>query len=305
MSAIGGSCTAGRPKAGSAGRRVVSCLILPLVFCIAGLGGCGDPGRGRAGQATLKLAVLPVHDGRAMSDAYQPLLDHLSSETGYEVRYISSQDYDGFGAAVASSGAEVVLCDPLVFVTLRRTQGATALASGLPQDGGREDRGVIAVAAGSALTDPAQLRGKTIACVARRSAGGYLSQALALRAAGILLPDAARLVACGTMERAAALVRSGRADAAFLGRRTMAGADSSGLRVLAQGEPVPGWVCGSLDGADPDAAARVAEALLRLAPSNAEHSKLLARLDCARFGPPDQAGLDELAKQARSLAVPH
>lgn len=305
MNQIDERCKMKRAKSKMPNRPTFSFFILYLAFCVVSFSGCGDAGRSRYGQTTLKMAILPVHTGEAMSSMFTPLLGYLSSETGYELQYISSQTYDGFGAAVEGSGAAVVFCDPLVFLTLQRTQGAVALATGIAADGGRTGSGVIAVAAASPVTGLAQLRGAPIACVARQSADGYVSQALSLRAAGIDLPGGARLVRCGTMEEAAALARAGRVAAAFLGPQAMNSADSAGLRVVSPGAPVPAWVCAALGGADPEAAARIATALFRLAPANPEHAKILARLGFARFAPPAAAELGELGRQAAALAIPY
>jgi phosphonate transport system substrate-binding protein len=286
-------------------RNAVSFFILHLALCIICFNGCGDAGRGSYSQASLKMAILPVHSGEAMSGVFMPLLEYLTSETGYEIQYISSLTYDGFGAAIEGSGATVVLCDPLVYLTLRRTQQARALAVGISPDGARTSSGVIIVAAGSPVTGLAFLRGRPVACVSRQSAEGYVSQALSLAAAGIVLPDDARLVSCGTMEQAASAVRSGRAAAAFVSRQTMAGPDSAGLRVLAAGAPVPTWVCAALGNGEPEAAARIGAALLRLAPANPEHAKILARIGYARFDLPVPDGLEELGKQAAALRLPY
>jgi ABC-type phosphate/phosphonate transport system substrate-binding protein len=279
--------------------------VLLSALCVLVVAGCGDAGRGRYGQTTLKMAILPVHTGQAMNSSFTPLLEYLSSETGYEVQYISSQTYEGFGAAVEGSGAAVVFCDPLVFLTLQRTQGAVALAAGIATDGGRTWPGVVAVAASSPVTGLSQLRGASVACVARRSADGYVSQALALRQAGIELPGDARLVGCAPLEAAAALVRTGRVAAAFLGPQAMTGDDSAGLRVVSAGAPVPTWVCAALGGADPEAATRVAAALLRLSPTNPEHARILSRLGFARFDRPAATDLEALGRQATSLAIPY
>jgi ABC-type phosphate/phosphonate transport system substrate-binding protein len=279
-------------------------IIAGLIITVS-VAGCGDAGRGSYGQASLKMAILPVHGGEAMNGVFMPLLEYLTSETGYEIQYISSLTYDGFGASVEGSGAAVVLCDPLVYLTLQRTQQARAMATGIGADGARTSSGVIVVAAGSQLTAISSLRGRTIVCVSRQSAEGYVSQALALRAAGIVLPDGARLVSCGTMEQAAAAVHSGRAAAAFLDRQTMAGPDSAGLRVLAAGAPVPTWVCAALGSGEPETASRVGAALFRLTPSNPEHAKILAKLGYARFDLPVPAGLEELGKQASALRLPY
>jgi hypothetical protein len=101
------------------------------------------------------------------------------------------------------------------------------------------------------------------------------------------------------------MVRSGRVAAAFLSRQTMAGPDSAGLRVLAGGAPVPTWVCAALGGGEPEAAARVGAALLRLTTANPEHAKILAKLGYAKFDLPAPAGFEELGKQAASLRIPY
>ncbi|MCU0607523.1 MAG: phosphate/phosphite/phosphonate ABC transporter substrate-binding protein, partial [Candidatus Edwardsbacteria bacterium] len=164
-------------------------LLAAVLLVIAG---CGEPGRGRYSQASLKMAFQPAHSGAVMNRAFAPLLEHLSSETGYEIQYVSSLAHDGFGAAVGGAGAAVAFCDPLTYLTLQRTQAARALAAGVGPEGDRSAAGVIAVAERSPLSGLPQLKGAVIAFVSRRSSEGYLSQALACAAAGVALPGDAR-----------------------------------------------------------------------------------------------------------------
>lgn len=279
--------------------------VLFLALAVSSLAGCGEPGRGRYSQASLKMAFQPAHTGAAMNRAYAPLLEHLSSETGYEIQYVSSLAHDGFGAAVGGAGAAVAFCDPLTYLTLQRTQAAQALAAGVGPRGDRTATGVIAVAERSPLSGVPQLRGAVIAFVSRRSSEGYVSQALACAAAGLALPGDARLVPCSDMEAAAAMVRDGRARAAFLDRRAMSGGAAAGLRVLADGAPVPTWICASLGGRTAEAAERVGAVLRALNPAHGEHAKVLAGLGYIRFEEPDRSALDALAAAAASLRIPY
>ncbi|MDI6739720.1 MAG: hypothetical protein QME74_05090, partial [Candidatus Edwardsbacteria bacterium] len=86
---------------------------------------------------------------------------------------------------------------------------------------------------------------------------------------------------------------------------TMAGPDSSGLRMLAAPAPVPNWVCATLGGGDPEAAAKIGAALFRLTPGNPAHAKILAKLGYVRFDAPVAADLEDLGKMANDLNVPY
>ena len=280
-------------------------IILLSAFCLLHVVSCGDLSRGRYNQAALKMAVQPIYAGDAMSRTFLPLLAYLSAETGYEVQYLSSLTYDGLGATVEGSGATLVLCDPVTLLTLRRTHQARALAIGLSGDRGSSS-GLIIVAQGSAIGDCRQLAGRRIAVVSQRSAQGYVSQAVWLQRLGVRLPRDARLVECGTMEQVVEMVRAGRADAGFVNwQQGMADPRPAGVTVLCQTAPVPNWVCATLEGGSPDTDAKIAAALLRLSPANAEQKKILDQLGYSRFGEVPANALAELESQLRALRIPY
>ena len=280
----------------------ICAIILLSAFCLLHSVGCGDVSRGRYNQASLKMVVQPVFSGAAMNRAFMPLFGYLSSETGYEVQYLSSLTFDGLGATIESSGAALVLCDPVTLLTLRRTHQARVLAAG---DGAALAPGLIIVNSAAGILDCAQLKGRGIAIISQQSAQGYVSQALFLQARGIVLPRDARLSSCGTMEEVVAAVRSGRAAAGFVSPQALAGSRTADVTVLCQTTAVPNWVCATLDGGSTESDAKVAAALLRLSPANAEQGKILQQLGYSRFGEVPAVSLTELERQVRSLKVPY
>jgi ABC-type phosphate/phosphonate transport system substrate-binding protein len=281
--------------------RVCSIILLSAI-CLLHSVGCGDVSRGRYNQASLKMAVQPIYEGAAMNRTFMPLFGYLSTETGYEVQYLSSLTYDGLGATIEGSGATLVLCDPVTLLTLQRTHRAQVLAAG---DGAELAAGLIIVGNRAGISDCAQLKRRTIAIVSQQSAQGYVSQAVYLQARGVVLPQDARLVNCGTMEQVIAAVRGGRADAGFVNQQALGAPRTTDVTVLCQTAAEPNWVCAALDGGSPESDAKVTAALLRLSPANAEQNKVLQQLGYSRFGELPAATMAELERQVRSLKIPY
>lgn len=279
-------------------------IFLLSSFCLLLFAGCGNLPRGSISQEPVKMAVLPVYSTAQTSQKYLPLLKYLSGETGYEVQYIWGQSYAGLGAAIETSGADFVICDPLSYLTLQKTRRARPLVVSVERSGQTEVRGLIIVPQNSDITGPLELKGKLVACVSMQSSAGFLSQALYLRSLGLLPGKDYRMLICGTMDEVLKKVASGQVQAGFGGPGSLEAARDKGLDLLASTEPVPGWLCLSLKSDNYEVEDKLTKAFLRLNQANPEHQKILDALGYYGFARPDQADFKGLAEKARSLDIP-
>ncbi|MDO9391978.1 MAG: phosphate/phosphite/phosphonate ABC transporter substrate-binding protein [bacterium] len=250
------------------------------------------------------MAVLPAYSTALTSQKYLPLLNYLSRETGYEVQYIWGQSYSGLGAAIETSGADFVICDPLAYLTLQKTHRAKLLVISVGEDGRTEAPGMIFVPQGSQITDPRSLKGKLVACASMQSSEGFISQAVYLRSLGLLAGRDYRLLVCGTMDEVVKKVAAGKAQAGFGGTGILDQLMAEKLVSLASTDPVPGWLCLSLKGDNYEVEEKLTQAFLRLGLENTEHKKLLEGLGYNGFAISQGTGLKGLAEMARSLNVP-
>lgn len=275
-----------------------------ILFFVLSSMGCGNISRGSLSQEAVKMAVLPAYSTALTGQKYLPLLSYLSRETGYEVQYIWGQGYAGLGAAIETSGADFVICDPLSYLTLQKTHRAKLLVISVGAGGQTEAPGMIFVPQGSQITDPRSLKGKLVACASMQSSEGFISQAVYLRSLGLLAGRDYRLLVCGTMDEVVKKVADGKAQAGFGGPGCLDPAMTGRLIPLASTDPVPGWLCLSLKGDNYEVEEKLTQAFLRLGLENTEHKKLLEGLGYNGFAIPQGAGLKGLAEMARSLNVP-
>ena len=267
--------------------------------------GCGNISRGSLNQEAVKMAVLPAYSTNLTSQKYLSLLNYLSRETGYEVQYIWGQSYAGLGAAIETSGADFVICDPLSYLTLQKTHRARPMVIGIPPGGQTEVQGLIFVSPKSSITDPLSLKGKLVACASMQSSEGFLSQAFYLKSLGLIPGKDYRLLICGTMDQVVKKVASGQAEAGFGGPGCLDSSMVNNLVLLSRTEPVPGWLCLSLKGDNYEVEEKLTQAFLHLSRNNPEHKILLDGLGYQGFAGPPGADFKALAEKAQNLDIPY
>lgn len=286
--------------------RTVAGALLPSAFCFLLLAvGCGDLSRVRYGQETVKMAVLPAHSLEGMTERYLPLLRHLSSETGYDVQYVSSSSYSGFGATVEGSDVHLVLCDPAILLTLVKAARAEVLAVGLGSGRAELAPGLIVIRSGSGLTDVSQLRGRRAGLASQRSAEGFVSQSVTLAESGLDVRRDLKLVACGNMDEVIRRVREGKVDAGFVGQAAWDEAAVGGLEILARTEPVPNWCVAALPGTAPEIKMKMRTTLLAMSRGNEEHRRILDHLRLEGFSRPSARAAEAMARAADKAGIPY
>jgi PAS domain S-box-containing protein len=291
-------------------------LLLLLALLAAPWGGPNsDPSR------TLHIGVVAVRAAEVEKARWQPLSEYLQAQLGDVAVSLETYDYSGLEKAIQGRRVDVVITSPTDYLVHAHRMGLSApLASVVDREGGQALPGfgsaIVVRAERQDLKTLQDLRGKRIAAADRRSLYGYQAAAYELAAAGIRLPQDAKLIITGMpQDRVLDAILSGTADAGFvrsgiLEAREREGSVAPGvLRVLApQNRPdypyavstplYPDRPVAAMPQLDERLAKRVAAALLLL-PSDGETAR---RLDIYGFSLPHD--YEPVREVTRTLGLP-
>lgn len=283
-------------------------FILSYSLCIIGFAGCGNLPQGRYDQESVRVAVLPAYSTAAMSARFLPLLNKLSRETGFDVQYISAENISSFGASIENSQAQLVICDALTFLTLRKTKNAVALAVGQDKSGSTQTCGLIVTSFSEyskGINDASKLKDRAICCISKQSTEGYLSQAKYLFDKGINPERDLRVVTVGQLDRVLTSLDKGEFSAGFIPLSLWNDSLSKCYQVLASGQPVPNWVLVSLQGGHTDMDDKIKDAILALDPVRPEDQKILSGLGFYRFAEAGNVDFGAFAELADQMNIPY
>ncbi len=240
------------------------------------------------GPRTVRVAVLPLYSPITMYDRYDPLVRHLSRQIGREFKLVIPRDFDDFVRIVKTGGAQFSYQNPYVYALLAKEVPMRALLTTV--SGGETDvadafRGVIITRDDSELRDVRALRGKRVLIVSRKSAGGFLSQRLFLKQAGIDVERDLRLVDAKRQESVILGVYRGEAAAGFVRESALEELkneiDMRRIRVLATATSLPQWPLAIRGGVDPALTDSVKRLLLGLAGSDLLRAAKIERFRAA------------------------
>lgn len=143
-------------------------LLLPLAWALVLLTGCdgGDkpagpqygagPGQDRV---VYRLAVHPLHNPNKLSEAYQPLVDHLNRllpEARFELE--TSRDYQSYEAKIRARAPALLLPNPWqTLEAIKQNYRVIAMAGDAA-----DFKGLFIVRRDSKLKTPADLKGKAV-----------------------------------------------------------------------------------------------------------------------------------------------
>lgn len=117
-----------------------------------------------AGLPLYRLAVHPLYNPAKLSQAYQPLVDHLNRHVaGARFELEASRDYAAYEDKLRKRTPELLLPNPLQSLMAMRFGYQTIAMAGDAED----FKGIFIVRHDSPLRTPADLKGKAIACPAR------------------------------------------------------------------------------------------------------------------------------------------
>jgi len=291
----------GKGKMRGKGLVVVSILAMSLLV------GCHPTPRSEA-RKTVKVAILPEYSLELMAAKYMDLINYLSKETGYRIEYVSSLSYTNYLSTLESSRADVGFQNALVYQTLVKTRGAYPLCQAIGLDGSRTNRGVIITHKGSGIDSIYGLKNKRVMVASKKAVSGYLAQIADCAAQGID-PDRDLKIIIGTRQDEvvrkvlrrdvdAGFVREGVLQA--VGRVT----DVSDVRIIHYTRPYPNWVVAAFKETNPEIAAKVKGALLRLNEETLESRTILQLMGLQGFAESQDSDYQEVREAAARLGLP-
>jgi phosphonate transport system substrate-binding protein len=210
------------------------CLLLSLFCC------------GLAYAEDHVLSMLPTASVEADAALLAPLAARLSAETGTAVRPLASRSQAQYEADMLQGRIAVGYEDPGVYVSISSRHEAVAAVR--PERNGGLLRGIVISRPGSGIAKAADLKGKRIMIVSRKSAGGYLSQKQTLKEEGVDAEQDCQIAeaAAGREENVIIAVSIGEADAGFISESGLHKADEyiapGSVALIMTTAPLPTWV---------------------------------------------------------------
>ena len=168
-----------------------------------------------------KFGILAVRPKAESMAHWQPLFDYLNSTHPDQPLSFEILTYPELEAAIRHQGVDFVLTQPAHYLLLAQRENLQSpIATLVEQENGKPLSGfggVIVTRPELKIRELADLAGKRIAIINKRSLGGYLLQASELRRHGIHLPEDARIVETGDVQDAPiSELLAGNVDAAFV-----------------------------------------------------------------------------------------
>lgn len=108
---------------------------------------------------TLRFAIHPLHNPQKLSDAYQPLIDHLNRQIP-EVRFEleASRDYQAYEQKIRAREPEILLPNPWHSIEAMKVGYQVIAMAGDAED----FKGIFIVRKDSGITRPEDIKGKTV-----------------------------------------------------------------------------------------------------------------------------------------------
>ncbi|MGO1070994.1 phosphonate ABC transporter substrate-binding protein [Lysobacter sp. CA199] len=180
---------------------------------------------------TLKIALIPSEDSRAMIKQSQPMLDALGKQLGMKVQSFVATDYNGVIEALRSGHVDVAYLGPFSYVKAVEVAKAEAFAvAETSKNGSIAYHAQIIVGAKTPIRTLKDLKGRNFAFVDPTSTSGYIFPMMGLKQAGIdPKRDFANVVYTGAHDANLLAVKNGRVDAATVADRILAEAQAKGM----------------------------------------------------------------------------
>jgi phosphonate transport system substrate-binding protein len=254
-----------------------------------------------AARAELRFGIEPRGSAEETRSAFTPLAEYLARELDEPVRLVIADDFTDYGRRLQNREFDIAFAAPATILYSMELKGPELAAVALDRDSGATLKGVFLVPKDSPIESLAQLKGKTIAYVAK-SSQGYIVQSHTLRQAGLDPVKDVEAQFTQKLDRAVAAVLDGKADAAGVGDvvfgKLKGKMDLSSLRVLSTSPATPNWVVVSLRAG---MATKLKRALLKLAPGSALAKSVMGEKYFVGFQDLDVAELGLLRAAVRAV----
>ncbi|MGQ0573803.1 MAG: PhnD/SsuA/transferrin family substrate-binding protein [Pseudonocardia sp.] len=215
---------------------------------LVALAGCGGP-EPEAGPGTVRLAVTDLKGLEELQREFGAFVEVLERSTGLAVEFFPVSDRVAAAGALEADRVDMVFTGPAEYVVLaERTQAEPLVAIRRP-----DYHSCVYTAAGSNLTQVAQLRGQKIAMSDVGSTSGHLGPSQLLVDAGLDPQADVEVLTVGDAVHAALE----RGDVAAVGvgchdyEEFVPAADRAAFPLLVEGPPLPPDVVMYRKGVDP------------------------------------------------------
>lgn len=239
--------------------------------CLVMLGGWGAPAQAQE----YSVAVVPQVAPAKLAQAWMPLLERVSKESGVKLKFVTAPSISDFEQRLLQSGkADFTWCNPLDYVVAAEQYGYQDIA----REAKHPLKGIIVVKSDSPLKALTDLRGKRLVVPRGAFAAETLVQVELSRAG--LGPKDVEVRVANSHDSAYLMVLSGQVEAAGGVLRTfkeLRPEAQAGLRVLHTTQPTTPHPFSAHPRVPADVVKRVREALLKLGADPA-NSELLAGL---------------------------
>lgn len=262
--------------------------VLASAIVAAPLGSGGAPDS----RPSLRLAVLPCANIELTFRKFQPLLAYLKSATGHTVTLVVPVDLTQLEMDAAHGRIDFALQDPHTFRQVSHLFDTGALLQMRSLDGSTNQQGVLVVRRDSGLTDPAQLRGRTVMFGPRTSSPKWVAARLLFESRGVAVDSDLKVMNGGCCEDIAFAVSVRSVDAGvvcdhFLGqhgaRQKELGVEPGSLAVIGRTRAFPTRILAARKGVPADVLDAVARALLEIDPAKPAHAAMLASAELRGF----------------------
>jgi phosphonate transport system substrate-binding protein len=274
-------------------RRLVAVLAAALL--VAGVRASADD--------VIRIGIFPRKPATETRAAFEPLAKRLSAATGKKCELRLSADYAAFWDAVKRREFDLVHYSQVLYLKSHRDLAYDAVLVNEEQ-GSATLRSALAVRVDSGLRSLADLRGKKILFAGSKQAmQGYIGQLHLLKQAGLREGDYEEAFAVNTANALIATFNKA-ADAAAIGHHLINHAsvksriDVTQMRILAQGEPLPGLAWAVKRELDPGLVKTIVATMAGLK-HDRESGELLAAADVTGFIPMSDRDFDPVRKAVK------
>lgn len=221
-------------------------------------------------MGTLNIGMVPGEDAEVRIKRYEPMIDHLKSYLGMDVKAFVGTDYTATVEAMRARKVDAAYFGPFSYVLAAQVAEARAFVVPGSADGITNTyHSLLVTHTASGISSVADLRGRNFAFVDPASTSGYLIPRAMLIKAGVDPDRDLRAVFAGGHDASLLAINGKRVDAGAVAstqhkRMIEAGiVDAANLVTLETSEPIPSSPFAARGSLDPSLAELLREAFLQ------------------------------------------
>jgi phosphonate transport system substrate-binding protein len=260
-------------------------------------------------QDVIRVSGIPDENPTELARKYQPLVDHLQKSLGAKVVYVPVIDY---GAAVSALGAgkiDFAWLGGFTFVQARVMSGAKPVVM---RDIDREFKSVFIASAGSGISKPEDMKGKSFSFGAKSSTSGHLFPRHFLKTSFGIDADrdfAGAPVYSGAHDATVKMVESGKVQVGALNievwQRLLDNnkVDTAKVKPIWTTPPFVDYVWAARKDMSPEMVKKFSAAFLGLDMGNPSHRAVLDLQGAKKFVPAQDSDFDVIEQVGRTTGL--